>query len=290
MTKRRAKLLVLGVLMLGAFAGLWVSTRAAAPVSMRVLEFNARQWANQDAQRFGRREYVVATVQLTNTSQRTITYWGYRPESPLYTLHYPTLTGWREKDTGRMFCGTGLERYTLAPSECITFQTTVDRDKPCKVAIDYTDPSMPSRPSRWPGWVAKWWPWERRQNYITTEAIDLRGTVGLSIKQPEPWLKPPDETATIQAAARKGDADAQFRLAGRYLTGFQIEKSLPEAMRWYWQAATNGHAEAAYNLGTIHEYGLGTSSDRDSATEWYRSASDRGHAGARIRLRALATQ
>jgi TPR repeat protein len=108
------------------------------------------------------------------------------------------------------------------------------------------------------------------------------------IKPQEPFFKPPEETPAVQTAAQSGDAEAQFRLAGRYFTGSGIEKSLTEALRWYETASSNGNAEAAYNLGTIYDYGLGTTSDRTRATRWYRRASEREHTAAQERLRVLA--
>ena len=123
---------------------------------------------------------------------------------------------------------------------------------------------------------------------VTTDIIDLQGAAGLTIKRPEPYFKPPEEFHDVQAAARIGDSDAQIRLAGRYLTGTGVERSVVDALRWYEAAATNGHAEAAYNLGNIYEYGLGTVTNATKAIEWNQRANERGHAGAKERLRALA--
>lgn len=91
----------------------------------------------------------------------------------------------------------------------------------------------------------------------------------------------------IQATAQSGDTDAQFRLGGRYIRGNGVERSVPEALRWFETAATNRHAEAAYNLGTIYEYGLGTSSNQIQASHWYQLASELGHSGAREKLRVF---
>jgi len=139
-----------------------------------------------------------------------------------------------------------------------------------------------------PRWLAQRLPWGSGWSTVTTDAIDLHGGVGLTVMRPDPHIKPPEKAQDTQAAARDGDSDAQFRLAGRYFTGTGIERSVIDALRWYEAAATNGRAEAAYNLGTIYDHGLGTVSDENKAIEWYRRASDRGHMQAQERLRTLA--
>jgi len=291
MSTCRPKVIIVCALAAGVLALIWAATSAAPPLVMTVRGLTAKQWPEDIANQVGRREYVVATIELTNGGKRPIAYRASdEARFPEFSVLHQTTTGWKEE--GRGFCGTGVGLYTLAPSGSITFDAIVDRDKPCKVALSYSDGRTPSRLwQRLPRWLAQRLPWGSGWSTVTTHAIDLRGAALPSVKRPEPFMKPPEETPVIAAAAERGEADAQFRLAGRYLTGSGgVEKSVAEALRWYAAAATNGHAEAAYNLGTIHEYGLAAPADQARAIEWYRRASDRGHLEAQERLRALASQ
>jgi len=289
MRTRRAKLISMCVVTAGVLAIVWVVTSESPPISMKVLGFTAKRWSDDIAPRMGSREYVLATIELTNATSRPITYWArYDPTFAEYTVLHETTMGWKKRARGR-FCGTGMQQTTLAPLKAITFEAVVERDRRCKVALNYSDGRAPSRVwQRLPGWLTQRLPWTPGWSTVTTEAIDLRSAVGLTVKQQEPWLKPPQETPAVQAAAQSGDADAQFGLAGRYFRGDGVEKSLVEGLRWFEAAATNGNTEAAYNLGTIYEYGLGPVADRARAIEWYRRASERGHTQAQDKLRTLA--
>jgi len=284
----RIKLISLCVLALGALAVIWSLATASAPISMRVLSLTAKQLPHNLAQPMDNRGYVVATIELTNASKRPVVYWArYDAKFAEYSVLHRAATGWKE--TGGGGCGTGLKQFTLAPSQTVIFEASIEREKPCRVALNYSNGRTPSRLwQRLPGWLAQRLPWGGDWT-VTTDVIDLRGAA-LAVKRVEPLTKPPEPTQVVQAAAQRGDIDAQFRLAGRYLTGTGVEKSLTEALRWYHVAATNGHIEAAYNIGTIYEFGLGTASDETKAIEWYRRASDRGHGRAQEKVRTLATK
>jgi TPR repeat protein len=276
MSTHCVKVISLCVLALGGLALLWTTVTVSMPVPMRILDFIAREWPDAVAQGMGTGEYVVATIELTNWSKRSVVYLGRGPKSAEYYLLHQTATAWKETSGDRGFCGTGVEQCTLAPSQTAIFQAFVDRDKPCKVALGYSD-RPPSRFwQRLPRWLAHLLPWGSGWSTATTGAIDLRGASGLMVRRPNPFFKPPQEIRDVEAAAQRGDAQPQFRLAGRYLPGAGLDRNVVEALRWYEAAAARGHAEAAYNLGTIYEYGLGTNSDASRAMEWYRRASDRG--------------
>ena len=78
-------------------------------------------------------------------------------------------------------------------------------------------------------------PWTREWSTVTTDAIDLRGAVGSTVKEQEP-----------------SQVDA---------VGSELEQRLTEALRRSEAVPTNGHAEAAYDFGTIYEFGLPAASD-----------------------------
>lgn len=60
-----------------------------------------------------------------------------------------------------------------------------------------------------------------------------------------------DDITALKKAASSGDAESQFKLAGRYNNGDDIEENQEEAFVWYHKAAKQGHAEAQCVLGYI---------------------------------------
>ena len=57
----------------------------------------------------------------------------------------------------------------------------------------------------------------------------------------------------LNSAASKGNADAQYRLAGCYLEGVGVSQSVHTGVYWMRQAASRGHVEA---ITLVREYNL----------------------------------
>lgn len=253
-------------------------------VTLTPRSFTLRRYSDKLAQAAGKREYVLATFELTNASGRTITYWGSSREFPLCSVLLETPTGWSAPNPG----GIGLQKQiSLAPHSGITFFAEVERDKPCRFSLDYSYGKPSQFWQRMPAWLSQRVPWSKEYRTAVSATIDLRKAVDLPVEIQESFYKPTEPTAYLLRAAENGDTEARFKLAGRYWNGNCVKRSPSEALRWYESAATNGHTEAAYNLGTLYEYGLRTAPDRGRAIIWYRSASERGHIIAKERLQAL---
>lgn len=78
--------------------------------------------------------------------------------------------------------------------------------------------------------------------------------------------------------ADRGDADAQFELGLRLITGEGIRKNEEEGVTWVRRAAEQDHLRAQHVLGSLYEEGVGVSQDLKKAQEWYRKAADLGFA------------
>ncbi|MBQ7022425.1 MAG: sel1 repeat family protein [Akkermansia sp.] len=92
-------------------------------------------------------------------------------------------------------------------------------------------------------------------------------------------------------AAESGDAEAQFRLAVRYLFGAYSQPSESEtqewlrlSVEWFRKAAEQGHAEAQCNLGVRYYCGQGVEESDTEAAKWYRKAAEQEHAQAQVFL------
>lgn len=87
--------------------------------------------------------------------------------------------------------------------------------------------------------------------------------------------------------ADRGDADAQFELGLRMITGEGVKKNLAEGVKSIEMAAKQKHLRAQHILGTLHEDGVGVKKDLAKAAEWYRTSADLGFALSQHSLAAL---
>ncbi|WP_455211965.1 tetratricopeptide repeat protein, partial [Kaarinaea lacus] len=83
------------------------------------------------------------------------------------------------------------------------------------------------------------------------------------------------------------DAENQFHLANRYLTGNNLFKDERRAAYWFEQAAMQEHIEAQYKLGELYKQGTGVTASVAKAKFWLSKAADAGSHDAAISLRDL---
>lgn len=84
-----------------------------------------------------------------------------------------------------------------------------------------------------------------------------------------------DETE-LRTWAERGDADAQFELGLRLITGEGVKKNLADGVKFIEKAAKQKHLRAQHVMGTIYEDGVGTKKDFAKAAEWYRISAELG--------------
>lgn len=84
-------------------------------------------------------------------------------------------------------------------------------------------------------------------------------------------------TAALREAARTGNPNAQFIIAGRYLEGRGVTADPAAAAGWYEKAAAQGLAPAQYRLGTLYERGEGVARNMATALSWYERAAEGGN-------------
>ncbi len=92
---------------------------------------------------------------------------------------------------------------------------------------------------------------------------------------------------TLEAAARQGDREAQFRIGARFLNDSALEGGAAAAARWLTRAAGQGHTEAQFMLASLLERGAGVPRDEGEAIGWYRKAATAGHVRAMHNLGVL---
>lgn len=83
-------------------------------------------------------------------------------------------------------------------------------------------------------------------------------------------------TARCIQAAKKGNADAQLRLAAMYHQGYNVVQSDKESAKWLRKAANNGLVGAQYDLGITYLKGLGVPRSEKKAYHWFLKAAKQG--------------
>ncbi len=98
------------------------------------------------------------------------------------------------------------------------------------------------------------------------------------------WLREDHAQALgwIKAAAMKGHAEAQFLLGQAHFSGRGTVQNYDLAQEQFTLAAQQGHLEAQYQLGLLHRDGLASPPDKETAYVWFNLAAARGHADALI--------
>lgn len=97
-----------------------------------------------------------------------------------------------------------------------------------------------------------------------------------------PGVRAEEKPVEQIAAAEKGDADAQYRLAQSYIRGIGVKKNLTTAFELIQKAADQGHAEAIGGVGYFHANGFGVKKDLAVAAEWFRKGAEKGGAKAQL--------
>jgi predicted aspartyl protease len=87
-----------------------------------------------------------------------------------------------------------------------------------------------------------------------------------------------DAARYYQLAADKGNAEAQFRLAGLNCNGLGVPKNSAECIRLYRLAADAGITQAQVNLAARYLTGDGTTPNRNEAARLAKIAADKGDA------------
>ena len=85
---------------------------------------------------------------------------------------------------------------------------------------------------------------------------------------------------TVLSLAQSGDTSAMCKLAVMLRDGYNVEKNVDEAERWFVKAADLGNIEAMIELGSL----LASRDDVEGATARFRTAAEAGSQEAQIRL------
>lgn len=89
---------------------------------------------------------------------------------------------------------------------------------------------------------------------------------------------------SARARADQGDADAQFGLGLKCVTGQGATPDFAQAAQWLRKAAEQNHRQAQFHLGMMLTRGQGMPRDDDAGLAWIRKAAEGGDSGAQHML------
>lgn len=85
------------------------------------------------------------------------------------------------------------------------------------------------------------------------------------------------EQLGLRKLAEDGDAEAQFQLGLRLISGQGVDKAVPvEGASWIMKAAQQDHEKAMHVLASLYEDGLGVQKNQAKFIEWEQKAADKG--------------
>lgn len=80
----------------------------------------------------------------------------------------------------------------------------------------------------------------------------------------------------LKRLAEEGNAEAQYNLALRYISGKDVDKDYAEVAKWHRKAAEQGHIVSQLTLGEMYLRGVGVAQDDVEATKWFQLAAEQG--------------
>ena len=99
--------------------------------------------------------------------------------------------------------------------------------------------------------------------------------------------QPASAVKFYKAAAKRGHPDAQNWLGYAYQHGHGVVKNPSIAADWYKNAAGHGQTDAQNNLGLMYLTGKGVEQDHKTAAEWFEKAAQKNHAMAMNNLAGM---
>jgi TPR repeat protein len=85
------------------------------------------------------------------------------------------------------------------------------------------------------------------------------------------------ELGSLRVEAAAGQAEAQYKLAMRYVYGDGVPQDYAKAFIWLSKAAVQGHSKAQNSLGVRYARGQGVKLDAKQAVFWWRKSAEQGN-------------
>jgi TPR repeat protein len=97
-------------------------------------------------------------------------------------------------------------------------------------------------------------------------------------------MEPSEIVSRAEAAARSGDALAQYELATMLRVGELVKQDLVQSRTWYARSAIQGYPDAQNDFASMLHNGIGGEKDGASAALWYLRAAEGGCATAQFNV------
>lgn len=123
--------------------------------------------------------------------------------------------------------------------------------------------------------------------YYQLGVVFSKGAKGVSANTQESRRLYQVAASEFDVYAQKGNADAQYKLAGMYQQGLGMKINMMLAVKWMEKSALQGHMLAQLSLGRLYAEGTGVPHDIRQAQYWLSLAAAQGAQDAVVALNNL---
>ncbi len=123
--------------------------------------------------------------------------------------------------------------------------------------------------------------------YYQLGVVFAKGAKGVSADSQESRRLYQVAASEFDVHAQKGNADAQYKLAGMYQQGLGMKTNMVLALKWMEKSALQGHTLAQLSLGRLYAEGTGVPRDIRQAQYWLSLAAAQGAQDAIVALNKL---
>jgi len=125
--------------------------------------------------------------------------------------------------------------------------------------------------------------------YYQLGIVFAKGIKGVSADTQESQRLYQIAASEFDVYAQKGNADAQYKLAGMYQQGLGMKANMGLALKWMEKSALQGHVLAQLSLGRIYAEGMDVPRNIRQARYWLNLAAAQGEQAAIVALDELET-
>jgi len=91
----------------------------------------------------------------------------------------------------------------------------------------------------------------------------------------------------LEELAKNGDAEAQYKMGTRYISGNGVKKNVKRAIELFNQSAAQDYTRSLYILGKLYWDGTYIKKKDSKAIEWFEKAARKGHGNAQYNLAVI---
>ncbi len=104
---------------------------------------------------------------------------------------------------------------------------------------------------------------------------------------PQPSYSQDPSVEELEDLADEGDAEAQYKIGTRYISGNGVKKNVKRAIEFFNKSAAQDYTRSLYILGKLYWDGIYIKKNDGKAIEWFEKAARKGHGNAQYNLAVI---